>query len=158
MRLKSAADRHDALLWCGAAVKPVQSLGPLWERIESARSINQEIPQVIAAAFGLNLRSAIDRRFPDVYYRLASETRAFCGPWSNSNNTPLEVAAESRKDGTVRTSGSAWTPARSDGGHRDRVEAGDETDAGTQESGWRRARISGVVSGQCGARRYDAGT
>ena len=106
------------VLWLDAAVKPVRSLEPLWERIEHdgywfaqnawnnyqwtadsaypalfpqlglilARELNKSIPQVMACAFGLSLRSSIGAEFLDEYYRLASETDAFCGPWWNSNN------------------------------------------------------------------------
>lgn len=49
----------------------------------NARSVNRRIPHVVATAFGLNVRSEIGAAFLAEYYRLASETRAFCGPWSN---------------------------------------------------------------------------
>lgn len=125
--LETAAQRgYDLLLWMDAAVKPVRSLEPLWERIERdgywfaenawnnyewtadsaypalfptygdwgvagevsryARNINRSVPHVIACAFGLNLRSAVGEHFLHEYFRLASETSAFCGPWWNSNN------------------------------------------------------------------------
>ena len=54
--------------------------------MDCARSISLKIPQVMACAFGLNLRSKIGAAFLREYYRLASETDAFCGPWWNSNN------------------------------------------------------------------------
>ncbi len=52
-----------------------------------ARNINRSVPHVIACAFGLNLRSAVGEHFLHEYFRLASETSAFCGPWSNRNYT-----------------------------------------------------------------------
>jgi len=52
--------------------------------LDDMRHINKTIPHVVATSFGLNLRSDIGRKFIDEYYRLASETRAFCGPWANS--------------------------------------------------------------------------
>lgn len=52
------------------------------ESLEDARAINRTIPHVVATAFGLNVRSEIGRAFLDEYFRLASETRAFCGPWT----------------------------------------------------------------------------
>jgi hypothetical protein len=125
--LQAAANRgYDLLLWMDAAVKPVQSLEPLWERIErdgywfaenawnnyewtadsaypalfpdwfgdnvslgmeAARRVNRTVPHVIACCFGLNLRSEIGATFLSEYYRLASETNAFMGPWSNRNYT-----------------------------------------------------------------------
>ncbi len=62
--------------------------------LEDARHENRRIQHVVATAFGLNVRHPKGRAFLDEYYRLASETRAFCGPWTNcathpnSNHTP----------------------------------------------------------------------
>lgn len=50
------------------------------------REYNKRIPHVVATSFGLNLRSDIGKAFLAEYFRLASETRAFCGPWRNLNN------------------------------------------------------------------------
>jgi hypothetical protein len=52
--------------------------------ISVARQINERIPHVVATAFGLNMKADNGREFLDEYYRLASETRAFCGPWINT--------------------------------------------------------------------------
>ena len=52
--------------------------------LEAARELNRRIPHVIATAFGLDLRQDIGRSMLIEYYRLASETRAFCGPWTNT--------------------------------------------------------------------------
>jgi len=53
--------------------------------MDIVRHMNKRIPHVVATSFGLNLRSDIGKAFLEEYYRLASETRAFCGPWANSN-------------------------------------------------------------------------
>ena len=47
-----------------------------------AQIANHGIRHVMATAFGLNLKHDIGRAFLDDYFRLASETRAFCGPWT----------------------------------------------------------------------------
>ena len=128
--LKEAGEAFDVLLWADACILPVQSLEPLWERIERdgywfsrngwtnyewtadsaypdlfpagwfngiapvnfdlefAREENKRIPHLVATAFGLNVRHPKGRAFLDEYYRLASETHAFCGPWTNSPVTP----------------------------------------------------------------------
>ncbi len=48
------------------------------------RRMNKGIPHVVATSFGLNVKHPIGKAFLDEYYRLASETRAFCGPWINT--------------------------------------------------------------------------
>jgi hypothetical protein len=53
-----------------------------------ARQLNREIPHVVATSFGISLKHAIGREFLAEYYRLASDTNAFCGPWTNTPNTP----------------------------------------------------------------------
>ena len=115
----------DLLLWCDSCMLPVQSLEPLWQRIErdgywmsrngytnyewtadqaypdlfeslfysrgltweekmqTARDVNRKIPHVVATCFGLNVKHVLGKAFLDEYYRLASETPAFCGPWTN---------------------------------------------------------------------------
>jgi hypothetical protein len=50
------------------------------------RGINRNIKHVVATTFGLNVRHPKGKAFLDEYYRLASETRAFCGPWWNKNS------------------------------------------------------------------------
>lgn len=114
--LKTAALGADLLLWCDAAITPVKSLEPLWERIErdgywmplngwtnyewtadsayadlfpdmsiaAAREINKMFTQVVATAFGINVKHPIGKIFLEEYYRLAN-TNAFCGPWTNTN-------------------------------------------------------------------------
>ncbi len=51
--------------------------------ISAARLINREIPHVVATAFGISTAHPKGKRFLDEFYRLASETKAFCGPWTN---------------------------------------------------------------------------
>ena len=58
----------------------------LWEEsnaLECARAVNRHIPHVVATSFGLSLKHPIGQQIFDEYYRLASETEAFCGPWFN---------------------------------------------------------------------------
>lgn len=55
--------------------------------LADARKVNKSIPHVVATSFGLNLKSDIGKAFLDEYCRLASETRAFCGPWINTKAT-----------------------------------------------------------------------
>lgn len=59
---------------------------------ERLREVNRKIPHVVATAFGLSLRHPIGRAILDEYYRLASETDAFCGPWRNEPTTPCGPA------------------------------------------------------------------
>lgn len=54
--------------------------------MQTLRESNKHIPHVVATAFGLNLRHEKGAAFLKEYFRLASETRAFCGPWMNSNH------------------------------------------------------------------------
>lgn len=48
-----------------------------------SRTMNRHIPHVVATAFGISTAHPKGRKFLDEYYRLASETQAFCGPWVN---------------------------------------------------------------------------
>ncbi len=52
--------------------------------INLARANNRAIEHVVATAFALDLSHPTGRAFLDEYYRLASETKAFCGPWTNT--------------------------------------------------------------------------
>ncbi len=56
--------------------------------LDDLRKVNRRIPHVVATTFGLNVRHPKGKAFLNEYYRLASETRAFCGPWTNSNAHP----------------------------------------------------------------------
>lgn len=77
--------------WTADSAYP--ALFPEWfhayDRTSAAysRAVNKTIPHVIACAFGLNLRTQTGEQFLKEYYRLASETNAFMGPWSNRNYT-----------------------------------------------------------------------
>ncbi len=51
----------------------------------SDRVLNRKIPHVAATAFGVSMEHPIGRAILDQYFRLASETKAFCGPWRNTN-------------------------------------------------------------------------
>lgn len=57
--------------------------------IEDARRVNAIIPHVVATCFGVDMNHARGRQFLYEYFRLASQTRAFCGPWQNTNGTRL---------------------------------------------------------------------
>ena len=56
--------------------------------IHDAQKVNDSVEHVVATAFALDLRHPTGRYMLEEYYRLASETRAFCGPWSNTPKTP----------------------------------------------------------------------
>lgn len=53
--------------------------------VTHAKELNRQIPHVVATAFGISLAHPIGRAILDEYYRLASTTKAFCGPWQNAN-------------------------------------------------------------------------
>ncbi len=52
--------------------------------IGHAVALNKSIPHVVATSFGLNVKHPIGKAFLEDYYRLASGTKAFCGPWINT--------------------------------------------------------------------------
>jgi hypothetical protein len=54
--------------------------------IDEARSLNRTIPHLVGGIIGLDLTKEVGRDFLSEYFRLASETRAFCGPWGNTNS------------------------------------------------------------------------
>jgi hypothetical protein len=64
--------------------------------IGPARMLNRDIPHVVATAFGLSLRHPAGRAFLGEYYRLASETQAFCGPWINRDHPDCDDAPPDR--------------------------------------------------------------
>jgi hypothetical protein len=49
------------------------------------RLVNRTIPHVVATTFGISLDHPTGRAILDEYFRLASTTKAFCGPWINRN-------------------------------------------------------------------------
>lgn len=55
----------------------------------AAYAMNRTIPHVVATTFGISLKHPLGKAFLDEYFRLASETKAFCGPWVNSNHHPV---------------------------------------------------------------------
>lgn len=65
---------------------------------DSAREENKKIPHVVATAFGLSRAHPVGKSILNAYYRLASETKAFCGPWINSEygigQSPVVAARE----------------------------------------------------------------
>lgn len=52
--------------------------------LEDLRALSQTIPHVVATTFGFSMQHPTGRALFEEYYRLASETKAFCGPWVNS--------------------------------------------------------------------------
>lgn len=75
------------------------------EVLRASRTINQSIPHVVATSFGLNVKHPIGKAFLAEYYRLASETKAFCGPWMNAESYPGE--SRPREDHRIATCGPA---------------------------------------------------
>lgn len=67
--------------------------------MESAREQNRQIPHVVATVFGVSTAHPQGAALLAEYFRLASETRAFCGPWQNS------AAPRERGRNNQRTSG-----------------------------------------------------
>lgn len=127
--LKAAADQgYTTLLWADACIRP-RDLTALFERIErdgywmsrngwtnaewtadsayAALGItvaeNQDIPHVVATAFGISLDHYAGRTFLAEYLRLA-QNGSFCGPWWNSNHPEYRRWLHSRPcgDHTVR--------------------------------------------------------
>jgi len=72
-----------------------QRYGPIgppssWEEKRASdewqiRDENKRIPHVVATTFGISLAHPTGRAIFEEYYRLASKTKAFCGPWTNDN-------------------------------------------------------------------------
>lgn len=54
--------------------------------LERCREVNSKIPHVVATSFGLDLRHEVGQKILEEYHRLASQTLAFCGPWTNLTN------------------------------------------------------------------------
>lgn len=51
---------------------------------------NRQIKHVVATSFGFSIEHPTGRAIFEEYYRLASETKAFCGPWSNMEGSPAD--------------------------------------------------------------------
>jgi hypothetical protein len=112
--LASAAELgHKLLLWADACIVPAVPLEPLFDRIErdgywishngwtnaqwTADSAyadlgispeeNARVPHVVATAFGVSMDHPTGQAVLAEYLRLA-KTRAFCGPWRNTPETP----------------------------------------------------------------------
>lgn len=67
--------------------------------MEALRAANSKIPHVVATAFGLSMEHEAGRAFLTEYFRLASETKAFCGPWQNTNAPMVAKRNEARPAG-----------------------------------------------------------
>lgn len=57
---------------------------------KEARVVNFGIPHVVATSFGVNVRHEKGAAFLREYFRLASTTKAFCGPWINRAHAEAE--------------------------------------------------------------------
>jgi len=118
-----AAERlgFTSLLWADACIVPTGPLDRIWERVAkygvwfskngywnyewTANSAyadlgvtveeNKKIQHVVGGAFALDLTHAVGRTFLAEHFRLASETRAFCGPWTGG------IGVQHRHDQTV---------------------------------------------------------
>ena len=53
--------------------------------LAAARELNKKIPQIVGGIIAVDFRSRIGSDFFEEYFRLASSTTAFCGPWANTN-------------------------------------------------------------------------
>ena len=106
--LKAAWVGTTQLLWCDASIVAIGTLDPIWDYAERygawfSRSKyrnsewtnvarlsdlgitaegNEHVDHVVGGAFAIDLRNSKGRSFFDEYYRLASQTTAFCGPWT----------------------------------------------------------------------------
>lgn len=60
------------------------------EDLSCARKVNRGIEHVVATAMGIDLEHRDGRQFLKEYYRLASQTTAFVGPWTNRIGTSTD--------------------------------------------------------------------
>lgn len=67
----------------------------VWRKM---REINRKIEHVVATCFGISLRHQTGQAILKEYYRLASETNAFCGPWINSNSQSANEVQQHSND------------------------------------------------------------
>lgn len=58
--------------------------------LDDVRIVNRKIPHVVATTFGISLTHPLGKVFLDEYFRLASETKAFCGPWINADHRDVK--------------------------------------------------------------------
>lgn len=63
--------------------------------LENAKIENAAIPHVVATCFGLNAKHPCGAYILEEYFRLASTTNAFCGPWTGG------VGVQHRHDQTA---------------------------------------------------------
>ena len=81
--------------WTADSAYPELFSEGTWKAAEtSARAIwrdtNRSIPHVVATAFGVNVEHPTGKAILAEYFRLASQTKAFCGPWLNRNHVAKE--------------------------------------------------------------------
>lgn len=78
---------------------PVVNLACYPDGMDPAREVNRAIPHVVATSFGVSLAHPTGKAIFEEYYRLASTTKAFRGPWNNPayvdvNGQPYANAAK----------------------------------------------------------------
>jgi hypothetical protein len=76
--------------------------------LENARDVNKTIPHVVATAFGLSMKHPLGRVFLAEYFRLASKTHAFCGPWINAVERDARLAVEGKERALITPGSVAW--------------------------------------------------
>ena len=67
--------------------------------LEWAIEQNRHFAHVVGTVFGLDTTKPLGSVFLSEYFRLASETRAFCGPWQNSNAPSVAKRNQDRRAG-----------------------------------------------------------
>lgn len=72
--------------WTADSAYP--DLFPEMTSLGAARVINATIPHVVATTFGISMEHPTGRAIFEEYFRLANETKAFCGPWVNASFAP----------------------------------------------------------------------
>lgn len=70
--------------WTADSAYPDLFPGEWIHDVKGTQQKNRAIPHVVATTFGLNIRDPRGAAFLQEYFRLASTTRAFCGPWGNT--------------------------------------------------------------------------
>lgn len=85
--------------------------------LDTLRAMNKNIPHVVATCFGISLKSREGAEFLREYFRLASETKTFCGPWINASHPDWlsQPGAQERSMGNGRVAPCGPSDVR---GHR----------------------------------------
>lgn len=67
--------------------------------VDAMRHVNAKIEHVVATVLAVSTAHPVGAAFLAEYFRLASETRAFCGPWQNSNSPKVPGRNNRRPSG-----------------------------------------------------------